>query len=218
MTEVKNVSKKLLNAIKQVGGKVQKTGYNTYSKYKYITESDINEAVLPALMDNGLVLTTSVDSYEETPSSTDNKNRFATVKLTHTIIDTDSGESLIFSSVGTGADTLDKAIYKSLTGACKYMMMKLFMISGDSADPENDGVTAPVQQPSAKAAFGKPQQQAAPAVKPAQQGFLAKKTETAAPALTQGGAKKPTFGKSAAPAQEPVEQPAQEVTEEDAAF
>lgn len=194
---VKNVSAKLLKAIKQVGGKVTKTGWNSYSKYHYITESDINAAVLPALLDNGLILTTSVDHVVETPAGEDNKNRFATVHLTHTLVDTESGESLTFKSAGTGADTLDKSIYKALTGACKYMLMKTFMISGDDSDPENDGMaksSKPVQTPA----------------KPAGQGLLAKKTTAPTPVATKPVVKteasKPSFGtKKPAPQPEPEE-------------
>ena len=102
--QVKNVSAKLLKAMKQVGGRVTKTGWNNYSRYKYITESDINEAVLPALLEHGLVLVTSVESVEETPQEGENKNRFATVNLLHTLTDTESGEQMVFRSAGTGAD------------------------------------------------------------------------------------------------------------------
>lgn len=203
---MQKVSKKLLAAVNEVGGKVQKTGYNSFSKYHYITESDINEAVLPALTKAGLVLTTSVVSVKETASSEGQKNRFAEVILVHKVIDSDSGECLEFQSAGTGADTLDKAVYKAVTGACKYFMMKLFMISGDTSDPENDGQQpAPAQTGKG---FGK-KPEAAPAAAPAQEkkGFMAKKAEAAAPAPAAEPSKtekKPSFGKKPAntPAQE----------------
>lgn len=209
---MKNVSKKLLKAVQKLGGTVPKTGYNSYSKYKYVTEADINGAVLPALLEQGLLLTTSVESVQETPSSEEQKNRFASVVLVHKIIDTDSGEVLEFKSAGTGADTLDKAIYKAYTGACKYFLMKTFMLSGDD-DPENDGQAS--QAPAAKGLVKAPQAE--------KKGFMARKTEATTPAPTTG-AKKPAFGKKAAeptppPAEEPEEQPeAQEESEEDAAY
>jgi hypothetical protein len=144
-TSIKNVSSKLLKAIAKVGGKVQKTGYNSFSRYNYITESDVNTAVLPALLEQGLLLTTSVDGFTETPATPDNKNRFASITLNHTIIDTESGEMLLFKSAAVAADTLDKAIFKSYAGACKYFMLKLFLISGTDDDPENDSHTKPVE-------------------------------------------------------------------------
>jgi hypothetical protein len=218
---MKSVSKKLLAAIAQLGGSVPKTGWNNYSKYHYVTEADINNAVLPALLKQGLLLTTSVETVKEEVSTAEQKNRFASVVLLHKIIDTESGEVLEFKSTGTGADTLDKAVYKAYTGACKYFLMKLFLLSGDS-DPENDGVTPPQDKPAqglAKPGLSKPAPaQAAPAAKPAQQGFLAKKTTEAAPAQT--GAKKPSFG-AKKPEAAPVEQPAEAeapAQEEDAAY
>jgi hypothetical protein len=209
---MKNVSKKLLAAIAKVNGKVEKTGYNSFSRYKYITESDVNQAVLPALLEQGLLLTTSIESVVETPAGADSKNRFATVHLVHSIIDTESGEAIILKSAGTAADTLDKSIYKAYTGACKYFMLKTFLISGDDSDPENDAKEAP---PAQKQAFGKP----APAQE--KKGFMARKTETtvssaSAPAATSA-AKKPSFGAKKAP--EPVQvEETQQNSEEDAAY
>lgn len=229
---MKNVSKKLLVAITEVGGKVQKTGWNAFSKYHYITESDINEAVLPALIKAGLVLTTSIKSVKETPSSEGQKNRFAEVVLTHKVIDTESGEHLEFDSTGTGADTLDKAVYKAVTGACKYFMMKLFMISGDTSDPENDGAAptpAPTPAKTGSSGFGNPTAKPAPQQAPAKTGgFLANKTAAApaqqAPAapVAKTDAKKPSFGGRAKPA-EPAQQarqqePVETSTEQDAEF
>ena len=213
---IKNVSKKLHAAIKQVGGKVKKTGWNNFSKYHYMSESDINEAVLPALSDNGLILTTSVDTFTETPADGNNKNRFASVKLTHNIIDVESGETLTFSSVGTGADTLDKSVYKAWTGSCKYAVLKLFMISGDDSDPENDSVGKPAAEPAPAKSFAKPANP--PAAKP--QGFLAKKAETAPvapvkqePVAAPTVSKKPSFG-----AKKAVVEETKTNDEEDAAF
>lgn len=223
---MKNVSSKLLKAIQQLGGSVEKTGWNSYSKYKYVTESDINKAVLPALLEQGLLLTTSVESVNEEVSTADQKNRFASVILVHKIIDTASGETLEFRSAGTGADTLDKAVYKAYTGACKYFLMKTFMLSGDD-DPENDSVAAPASAPQANKGFGgKPQQAAAPALaKPAPgKGFMAKKTEAPAPSNKPnfgGGAAKPNFGRAAQvpQAQEDVQNEQESVeSEQDAAF
>lgn len=199
---MKNVSSKLLKAIATVGGKVQKTGYNSFSKYKYITESDINEAVLPALIEQGLLLVTSVEDYQETAAAENNKNRFGRITLIHNIIDTDSGETITLHSVGTAADTLDKSVYKAYTGACKYLLLKLFMISGDDSDPENDAKPAPqtgFAKPEAavsKTGFGKPVPKAlaptssAPAKK---SGFFGKQQPQAAAEVQEVAPEEPGF-------------------------
>lgn len=205
---MKAVSKKLLKAIQSVGGKVQKTGYNSFSRYKYITESDINEAVLPALLEQGLLLTTSVESVTEVPASEDSKNRFASVVLVHKIIDTDSGEFLEFKSVGTGADTLDKAVYKALTGACKYFMMKLWMISGDDSDPENDSKTTPSKADMSSS--NKPSSE--------KKGHFEKKAEKQVKAESPATVSRPNFSKFAVAkkaVEEEESEPAFEISEED---
>jgi hypothetical protein len=52
-------------------------------------------------------------------------------------IDGETGEELVFHSEGEGQDAGDKGIYKAITGAQKYALMKAFMIpTGD--DPEAD--------------------------------------------------------------------------------
>lgn len=165
---MKNVAKKLLNVTDALDGKVKKSGYNSYSKYTYVTEADLIDAIRPELIKQGLIITTSVLSFSETPASEDDDNRYASVTLKHTIIDTESGESIELHSAGTGADRLDKALYKSYTGALKYFLLKTFMLSGDD-DPENDGV---VKKPTpAKPAASKP----APAASKPKTGMFQKK-------------------------------------------
>ena len=61
-----------------------------------------------------------------------------TVTVDGTFIDGDTGEVMpIATFVGTGADTGDKGVFKAMTGAEKYLLLKAFLIStGD--DPEGD--------------------------------------------------------------------------------
>ena len=60
-----------------------------------------------------------------------------TVKTTVTLIDSESGESVMFVGFGCGADPGDKAVMKAQTAALKYAyMMSLNISTGD--DPEAD--------------------------------------------------------------------------------
>ena len=60
------------------------------------------------------------------------------VDMEFKFIDGDSGEELTLNMSGEGQDVGDKAIYKAISGAQKYALMKAFMIpTGD--DPEYDG-------------------------------------------------------------------------------
>src|SRR5699024_1473369 len=66
-----------------------------------------------------------------------NKEYIATVKMKFTFIDGETGEEISIHSIGEGQDAGDKAVYKAITGATKYALMKVFMIpTGD--DPEQD--------------------------------------------------------------------------------
>jgi len=160
---MKNLASKMLKVIKAVEGKVEKTGWNNFHKYKYITEADITEAIRPALLDNNLVIFTSlVSSTEMSPAGKNNEQKVYQIIFEHTLVDADSGESITLQSAGTGADALDKSIYKSQAGAFKYFIMKNFFISGDSEDPENDSTTKPAA-PATKAPAPKV---AAPVTKP----------------------------------------------------
>lgn len=136
---MKSLATKILLVIKELDGKVQKTGWNNFQKYKYITEADITEALRPALLKHKVVIFSSiVESKEMSPGGKSGDQKIYQVIYKHTLVDADSGETLEVMSAGTGADSLDKAIYKAKAGAFKYFAMKNFMISGDGEDPEND--------------------------------------------------------------------------------
>lgn len=201
---MKNVSAKLLKVVGAITGKVDKGGYNSFQKYRYVTEGDLIDAVRDELVKNGLMITTSVVS-SATSQQAGSDQYMTHVILKHTVIDTDSGEALEIQSAGSGADKLDKGVYKAITGANKYFLLKTFLLSGDD-DPENDGQ----QNKPAQAQQSKPAQQPAQqAAKPAGQGFLAKKAEQAAPATKPAEVKpasKPAFG--VGKKKEPVQQTA----------
>jgi hypothetical protein len=60
---------------------------------------------------------------------------FVMVKTSHKFIDADSGEELPMCGAGLGWDSGDKGVYKAITGAMKYMLMKNFLVT-DEQDPE----------------------------------------------------------------------------------
>jgi hypothetical protein len=79
---------------------------------------------------------TNIDVISEglTPSG---KQALLTLRFTWTLTDGESGETISFQSIGTGADSGDKAAYKAATGALKYALLTGFLIpTGD--DPEAD--------------------------------------------------------------------------------
>jgi hypothetical protein len=122
-------------------GSVQKEGFNTNQKYKFVRETDVVEALKPLLAEAHLFLYQTVTSCVMEPlykTASGATMYLTTVHVNFQWMDGDSGESLAAASfVGTGADTGDKGAYKAMTGAEKYFLMKTFLIStGD--DPEAD--------------------------------------------------------------------------------
>jgi len=122
-------------------GNVKKEGFNTNQKYKFVRESDLVEKLSPLLAKYHVFLHQTVLSHslvEMYKTSSGSTMWLTTVEVQFQWFDGDSGETLpVFVFVGTGADTGDKGIYKALTGAEKYALMKTFLVStGD--DPEAD--------------------------------------------------------------------------------
>jgi|GEM_PF-2214004 len=134
----KMLVKKLADVMKEVKH-IEKRGYNKFHNYSYATDSDVSEAVRDVLAEKHIIMLPDVveHSIREHKSAKGKTEYIATVKVKFTFIDGETGESLSIHGLGEGQDSGDKAVYKALTGAQKYALMKVFMIpTGD--DPEAD--------------------------------------------------------------------------------
>lgn len=134
----KTLVKKLAKVMKEVKY-IEKKGFNKFNNYKYATESDVAEKVREVLAEENVIMLPDVVEHvtREHVNRKGNTEYIATVKVRFTFIDGDSGEELSIHSAGEGQDAGDKAVYKAITGAQKYALMKAFMIpTGD--DPEAD--------------------------------------------------------------------------------
>jgi hypothetical protein len=118
-------------------GYVQKGGTNSAQGYKFVQASAVADKVRAELSKLHVSMTpTHIDVISEglTPSG---KQALLTLRFTWTLTDGESGETISFQSIGTGADSGDKAAYKAATGALKYALLTGFLIpTGD--DPEAD--------------------------------------------------------------------------------
>ena len=129
---------KILCVISKIGS-VAKDGENSFHKYRYASESAIMEAIRPCLIEHGLAVLTSLESYKVDSVPGKNKDECrVTMTYLHTIMDQDDGKSIVVRSFGQGIDAGDKAGYKAATGAMKYFLSKNFMVSF-SDDPEGTG-------------------------------------------------------------------------------
>ena len=108
---------------------VQKDKRNEFQHYNYASESAAIAAIRPALIKAGLFMLPSVEKMW----LDDRGNTH--VEMLYRIFDS-GGDYIQFKAVGSGQDKSgDKGVYKALTGASKYALLKTFMLeTGD--DPE----------------------------------------------------------------------------------
>ena len=121
---------------------VQKRGHNKFHNYKYATESDVAEKVREELAARHVIMIPNVvsQSSREHTNAKGKTEYIATITMEFRFMDGETGEEISFHSVGEGQDSGDKAVYKAITGAQKYTLMRAFMIpTGD--DPEADSGT-----------------------------------------------------------------------------
>ena len=133
-------------------GRIQKTGFNSFDKYKYATESDIKEGITALLSENQLSLDVHPLEYkkEVVPTASGGKQYLFTVDMQFVLTDITTGYFEVYESKGEGTDRGDKALYKAYSGCMKYFFINNFQISSGD-DPESGGnvdqFSPPNQQP-----------------------------------------------------------------------
>lgn len=135
---MKQIAKKLVQVMADCAY-IQKSGTNDFHRYKYATAADVLEKVNASLVKHGIAVTAQAELIDlrEVTTAKGNIERLATVKTTLTLIDSESGEQVTCSGIGSGQDPGDKSAMKACTASLKYAwMMTLAMATGD--DPEAD--------------------------------------------------------------------------------
>jgi hypothetical protein len=129
--------------------RIPKAGHNVQQGYKYATEADIADSVRSAMAEVGLVMMPSFAAPTfRTVKAKDRELTICTVLGTFTFADAETGETAVSVFPGEGMDSGDKAIYKAMTGAEKYALLKTFLLSsGDDAEKDGspDDAPTPVQ-------------------------------------------------------------------------
>ena len=152
MSEPMKLAAKIAKVMEAVGY-VPKTGTNSAQGYKFVQASVVADKVREQLAALKVAMTpTQIDVISEglTPSG---KQALLTLRFTWTLTDGETGETISFQSIGTGADSGDKAAYKAATGALKYALLLGFLVpTGD--DPEGDANTDRAIVEGAKKIFG----------------------------------------------------------------
>jgi hypothetical protein len=138
----------MLQVMRKVGY-VQKDGKNEFHGYKYASEANLIAALRPELIEAGLVLIPSVSHVSQ------DEHGNTHVLMLFTLMD-DEGGTYTFCGAGAGNDRNkngvgDKGIYKAITGATKYALMKTFLLeTGDDPEVVSDhdrGEAKPVEKP-----------------------------------------------------------------------
>jgi hypothetical protein len=120
-------------------GVVSKRGENTKQGYKYVKAADVAAEVREALAKHGIDFDYSLESERtwETPTASGGKLFLCSLIVVATFTDVETGNSKSVRGIGWGADSLEKAPYKAMTGALKYILRMNFLIP-DEEDPEKD--------------------------------------------------------------------------------
>jgi hypothetical protein len=143
MENKKNLMSKLVSIMEEAGT-VKKEGFNDFNKYKYVKESDVAEKLQGLFVKHKVFVFSSVLEANERQiqSSTGKANMYATVKMLYTFVDAENSEDRFeVQAYGSGMDVGDKAIYKALTGAHKYFLIRNFNLgSDDDAEKESPAV------------------------------------------------------------------------------
>lgn len=164
-----NLVGKLAEVMGEIGY-IPKRGKNEFHGFDYATEPDIVDAVREKLATRGVILMTSIEGIEErlakTPKGKD--TLITTVRLRFLFFNKDApDETIDIAWAGQGEDPGDKGLYKALTGAMKYFLMKQFLMpTGDDPDAAEGVAEAQPKQSQQKPPA--PQAQPKPQAQPAQ--------------------------------------------------
>jgi hypothetical protein len=144
-TKTKNLFQRLLDIMEEAGT-MKKAGYNDFNKYSYIKESDVAEKFQTLLVKHGVFLFSSVTEAKsvQVQSASGKPSILSTVQMQYTFVNVDNPEDKFsVNAAGDGMDTGDKAIYKALTGAHKYVLIRNFNLGSEddaeTASPEIGG-------------------------------------------------------------------------------
>ena len=110
---MKAIAGKLVQVMAECS-QVRKNGSNEFHHYKYATSADVLEKVNAALVKFKIasIVTPEVVQSSEVQNIKGNVEQRVTVRITVTLLDADSGESVQLVGLGSGQDGGDKAVIR----------------------------------------------------------------------------------------------------------
>lgn len=119
---------------------IPKRGRNQHFGYDFATEADIVAAIRQELAQRHVMLIPGIKSEQRIAIGETSKGAakiLTQLAMTFTFMDGETGEVIERDWLGSGLDSEDKGVYKAMTGAEKYFLLKTFLVpTGD--DPEHD--------------------------------------------------------------------------------
>jgi hypothetical protein len=142
--EVKGIAASLIACMSEIDA-VTKEGTNQKQGYKYVRAADVANEVRKILVKHGVCF--GFDVVEEERWQTDRFDgqgtrighmNYVRIVANCEFEDAATGQIKVRKGRGWGQDVGEKAIYKAMTGALKYVLRMNFIIP-DESDPENEG-------------------------------------------------------------------------------
>lgn len=128
-----------LTAVMEICRHMPKDAENTFQHYRYTTAAGMFAKINEAMTSQGLYtqVELSLLDLRDVTTSKGNAEKHAVVSAKITVTDSETGESVTFTGIGSGQDASDKAIMKANTAALKYAYIGGLCIAM-SDDPESD--------------------------------------------------------------------------------
>jgi hypothetical protein len=112
---------------------IRKEDKKVNNQYTFVSHDQVSKILHPALVEHGITVIPRVTSWEQ-----DGNRTTANVDVQFTNVD-EPEDHIIVPAFGFGIDPQDKGPGKAISYACKYAMLKTFVLeTGD--DPERDSI------------------------------------------------------------------------------
>lgn len=128
-----------LTAVMEICRHMPKDAENTFQHYRYTTAAGMFAKINEAMTSQGLYtqVELSLLDLREVTTSKGNAEKHAVVSAKITVTDSETGETVTFTGIGSGQDAGDKSLMKANTAALKYAYIGGLCIAM-SDDPESD--------------------------------------------------------------------------------
>lgn len=113
---MRQIAGKLVKVMEECDN-IRKNGINDFHHYKYATSADVLEKVNASLVRHKVatIVAPEITSDNDVINNKGNAEHLVTVKVNITLVDTESGESIVVTGFGSGQDGGDKAVMKAQT-------------------------------------------------------------------------------------------------------